>query len=140
MKYKRGDKVRIKGLDWYNENKDEDGRVMCGYTGFCKEMIGYCGKELTIDFIYDNDGKSLYVMKEPKINWGFTDDMIEGLVDEPQEKMVSLEKVEEWLYKNFYESYNLTEYGKYDLDKPYIASLFDTINEMFDDLRETMEE
>lgn len=59
MKYKPGDKVKIKSLDWYNENKGEDGRVMCGCTGFCKEMKSYCGKELTIDFIYDSDGKSL---------------------------------------------------------------------------------
>ena len=64
--------------------------------------------------------------------------MIEGLVDEPQEKMVSLEKVEEWLYKNFYESYNLDDYGKYDLDEPYITSFFNTISEMFDDFRKTM--
>lgn len=54
-------------------------------------------------------------------------------------KMVSLEKVEEWLYKNFYESYNLNDYGKYDLDEPYIASFFNTIGEMFDDFRKTME-
>ena len=101
MKYKAGDKVRIKSLDWYNENKDEDGRVICGYISFCKEMTSYCGKELTIDFIYDSDGKSLYVMKESKINWGFwgfTDEMIEGPTDEPQDKMVSLDEVCNMLY------------------------------------------
>ena len=56
------------------------------------------------------------------------------------QKQKFIEKVEEWLYKNFYESYNLNDYGKYDLDEPYITSSFDTINEMFDDLRKTMEE
>ena len=143
MKYKPGDKVRIKSFDWYNANKDEDGRVMCDYIGFCKEMAKYCGAVLTIMTIGNQDigSKQKYFMHETDYAWGFTDDMIEGLVDEePQEKMVSLEKVEEWLYKNFYESYNLNDYGTYDLDKPYITSLFDTINEMFDDLRKTMEE
>lgn len=143
MKYKPGDKVRIKSLEWYNANKDKTGRVMCDYIGFCQEMTKYCGAVLTIMTIGNQDigSKQKYFMHETDHPWGFTDEMIEGLVDEePQEKMVSLEKVEEWLYKNFYESYNLNDYGTYDLDKPYITSLFDTINEMFDDLRKTMEE
>ena len=29
MKYKQGNKVKIKSLDWYNENKDEYGYVRC---------------------------------------------------------------------------------------------------------------
>ena len=74
-----------------------------------------------------------------KVEWACKQ-MVEWADEHPKKGMVSLEKVEEWLYKNFYESYNLNDYGKYDLDKPYIASLFDTINEMFDDFRKTMEE
>ena len=98
MKYKIGDKVRIKSLDWYETNEC-NGHVMCDRLAFLDTMVEWCGKELTIDFVYDYDnGISGYVMKEPKIQWIFTDDMIEGPVDaEPQEKMVSLEQVSEWL-------------------------------------------
>lgn len=37
MKYKVGDKVRIKSLDWYNTFKDEDGVVDCGQWYFDKK-------------------------------------------------------------------------------------------------------
>ena len=97
MKYKPGDKVRIKSLDWYNANKDEDGRVYCSYIGFCKEMVKYCGAVLTIMTIGNQDigTKQKYFMHETDYAWGFTDEMIEGLADEtePQEKMVSLDRV-----------------------------------------------
>lgn len=98
MKYKIGDKVRIKSLDWYETNEC-NGSVMCERLAFLDTMTEWCGKELTIDFIYAYDnGISGYVMKEPKIQWIFTDGMIEGPVDaEPQEKMVSLDKACEWL-------------------------------------------
>lgn len=136
MKYKPGDKVRIKSLDWYNENKDEDGRVYCDYIGFCKEMINYCGKELTIDFIHGDDGKSVYVMNEPKINWGFTDEMIEGLANEPQERMVSLDKACEWLRRN-YTNYMINDLSKYVED----VCSFDIFDDLLvDDFRKAMEE
>jgi hypothetical protein len=43
--------------------------------------------------IYTDERGSGYIMKEPRIQWRFTDGMIEGLADEPQKKMVSLDKV-----------------------------------------------
>ena len=100
MKYKPGDKVRIKSFDWYNANKDETGRVMCDYIGFCQEMTKYCGTVLTIMTIGNQDigSKQKYFMHETDYAWGFTDDMIEGLADEEsQEKMVSLKKVCSWI-------------------------------------------
>ena len=103
MKYKPGDKVKIKSLDWYDANKDEDGWVMCDYIGFCKEMAKYCGTVLTIMTIGNQDigSKQKYFMHETDHPWGFTDEMIEGLADgEPQEKMVSLDKVCKWLRAN----------------------------------------
>ena len=44
MKFKIGDKVKVKSLDWYNQNKDEYGDVWEGYTAFESIMSEYCGK------------------------------------------------------------------------------------------------
>jgi hypothetical protein len=98
MKYKTGDKVKIKSFDWYIANEC-GGLVTCDGIIFHERMARLCGKELTIDLVYTNDeGTSLYIMKEPETQWRFTDGMIEGLVEvEPQEKMVSLDKACEYL-------------------------------------------
>ena len=78
MKYKVGDKVRIKSLDWYNENKNKYGNIICGYMPFTSEMSIYCGEVLTICDIKDES--SYYHMK--KCEYMFTDEMIEGKVGE----------------------------------------------------------
>ena len=96
MKYKPGDKVRIKSLEWYKSNECER-RVMCDGVAFLEMMTEWCGKELTIDLIYTDERGSGYIMKEPKIQWRFTDGMIEGPVDESQDKMVSLDDACEYL-------------------------------------------
>ena len=137
MKYKPGDKVKIKSLDWYNANKDETGRVMCDYIGFCKEMTKYCGEVLTIMTIGNQDigSKQKYFMHETDHPWGFTDDMIEGLVDEeePQEKMVSLDKVCDILYAM------LTTQDINDYD--YVtAPAYDNVVDFVEDFRKRLEE
>lgn len=51
MKYKVGDKVRIKSLEWYNSaNKDEFGTIRNdeSYYIFLESMVQYVGKEATI--------------------------------------------------------------------------------------------
>lgn len=53
------------------------------------------------------------------------------------EKMVSVDKVKEWLYINFTETYRD---GDYDYGKPYIISSFDTLTEMFDSFNELIKE
>ena len=78
MKYKVGDKIRIKSLDWYNENKNKYGNIICGYMPFTSEMSIYCGEVLTICDIKDEF--SYYHMK--KCEYMFTDEMIEGKVGE----------------------------------------------------------
>ena len=79
MKYKPLDKVRIKSLDWYNMHCDDAGNVDCGCEIFEKDMKPYLGKVFTIHRIVDN---SKYEMEEAFDFFLFTDEMIEGLVEE----------------------------------------------------------
>lgn len=77
QKYKVGDKVRIKSLDWYNENKDEYGYIDYGCYMFFPCMSKFCGKTFEIAEVYSN----CYHVKEldaKTLEW--TDEMIEGLV------------------------------------------------------------
>lgn len=48
MKYKVGDRVRIKSFEWYNENKDKNGNVHCGDKVFDDYMSVFCGSVVTI--------------------------------------------------------------------------------------------
>ena len=97
MKYKPGDKVRIKNIKWYKKmlsipsklywidkpNGFFDG-IKCGSRVFTDGMCKFCGKVMTIQEV----GISFYLMEEDKIRYEFTDEMIEGLIDEPQEQMI----------------------------------------------------
>ena len=78
MKYKVGDKVLIKSLDWYNENKNKYGNINCGYMSFTSDMTIYCGAVLTICDIKDEF--SYYQME--KCEYMFMDYMIECKVGE----------------------------------------------------------
>lgn len=54
-KFKKGDIVRIKSLDWYDNNKDEKGNVtVTGYScSFTKVLSELCGKCLVIEKVED---------------------------------------------------------------------------------------
>ena len=89
MKYKVGDKVRIRNIKWYKKmlsipsklfwiNKSIgffDG-IRCGSRVFTDEMCKFCGKVMTIQEI----GTTFYLMEEDEIKYEFTDEMIEGIV------------------------------------------------------------
>ena len=79
MKYKVENKVRIKSLDWYNENKDEFGNIDINedFT-FYADRSKYCGKVFTISEVFDNS----YLVKEDNHEYYWSDEMIEGLVEE----------------------------------------------------------
>ena len=80
MKYKVGDKVRIKSLDWYNENRNILGNVDCGDALMTFEKIRFCGKIVTISSISDVTDR--YKIEEDNGLWIWTDEMIEGLVED----------------------------------------------------------
>lgn len=72
MKYKIGDRVRIKNIDWYNENKDEDGIVELSTHVFTPGMPQFCGRVMTISHV----GIDYYTMVEDLVGY-WTDEMIE---------------------------------------------------------------
>lgn len=75
-KYKVGDRVIVKSLDWYNENKNSRGSVDVPCT-FVLGMSEYCGKVVTIRY----QGGSCYSIEESwKYSW--SDEMFEGLAEE----------------------------------------------------------
>ena len=77
MKYKIGDKVRIKSIDWYNENKNKYGNIICGYHVFTEYMSKFCGCTMIVCNI-----TNLGVMTMDGSTRYWTDEMIEGLVEE----------------------------------------------------------
>jgi hypothetical protein len=80
MKYKVGDHVRIKSLDWYNENKDKYGFVDFSTSVFVPGMSQFCGKIVTIEDVFEEEDDVVYCMEGIDYDW--TDEMIEGLVEE----------------------------------------------------------
>ena len=98
MRYRKGDKVRIKSREWYNANKNSEGAVLFnGLRIFDEDMSKFCGKVVTIEH-YNERWHSYDIKEDGKVNFWY-DEMFEGLAieDELQEKMVSLDAVCEWL-------------------------------------------
>lgn len=83
-KYKIGNKVRVKSLDWYDNNKDSSYCVTIGdkKPRFTYGMSKYCGLVLTIDDHSEYEGE--YYMIEDDGVYTWTDEMFEGVVDDNQ--------------------------------------------------------
>ena len=79
MRFKVGDRVRIKSLDWYNKNRNDYGHVVCGNLCFNSHNKHWCGKIVTIKAVY----RDCYLVKENDAYWN--DIMIEGLVEDETE-------------------------------------------------------
>ena len=79
MKYKVGDKVRVKSPEWYINNYDILlGKIIMGTHIFTTSMAKHCGNIVTIDFVcYD----SYHIKEDDGLN-GWTDEMFEENVAE----------------------------------------------------------
>ena len=80
MRYKVEDRVRVKSHDWYYNNRDRIDEVACGNTNFIPDMVKYCEGIVTILSILPT--LKVYHIKEDGGMFNWTDEMIEGLVEE----------------------------------------------------------
>ena len=91
MKHKVGDVVQIKSLDWYNENKDEDGWVCEEHmSSFGCDMSEYCGMKAKISKISYNQ----YRIDIDDGHWEWCDYMLE---EDAPEDMVNHPSHYTWL-------------------------------------------
>ena len=79
MKYKVGDRVQIKSLEWYNKNKDDNREIKFENGIFTTLKSTFLGQIMTIEEITP---EKQYIFMEDKYKTLWTDEMIEGLVEE----------------------------------------------------------
>lgn len=117
MKYKVGDKVRVKSLDWYNANKNINGHIKCGMDTFTKDLAEYCDKVLTIEKVHANS----YTVNEAGWNW--TDGMFEGKVEDMKE--VKIEIPEGYMIDEKNSTFECIKFKKKDEIKITVAEGYD---------------
>lgn len=68
MRYKKGDRVRIKSLEWYYANKNSEGAIIFhDFRIFDESMSEFCGKVVTIDD-YIPRGNYYDIKEDGKVN------------------------------------------------------------------------
>lgn len=100
QKFKAGDKVIIKSLEWYNENKDYEGIVRLKENTFIPAMSKYCNQVMTIE--REKSGFN-FALKEDPENWSWTEEMF----DLVESKINSIEEKRDYVCKNF----DIIEFG-----------------------------
>ena len=88
MRYKVGDKVRVKSRDWYEKNQI-DGEVDCGGLPFTSWLADLCGTTQIIEVVDVCAGVSYYRFENVPYLWN--DLMLEGTADFPLEDDKALE-------------------------------------------------
>ena len=87
MKYKVGDKVRIKSKEWWDAQPKIKGDVDCGEYYFTKEMTPMCGKVVEISVL----GSVSYNLKGCLYHW--TDEMFDDSFSYNPEKSILSEEM-----------------------------------------------
>lgn len=75
MKYKVGDKVKVKSHEWYEDNANNIGEVECGNTVFIPYMENYCGSIVTIAQTFNHI--NCYAIEEDNGVHYWSDEMFE---------------------------------------------------------------
>ena len=88
MKYKVGDKVRIKSKEWWDAQPKIKGDVDCGEYYFTKEMTPMCGKVVEISVL----GSVSYNLKGCLYHW--TDEMFDDSYI-PEKSILSEEMIKD---------------------------------------------
>ena len=74
MKFKLGDKVRVKSLEWYDTMiKDYSGCIRYNNESFVENMKTHCGKEAVVELV----GKDYYSLDIDRGFWSWYDWMLE---------------------------------------------------------------
>lgn len=88
MKYKVGDKVRVKSKEWWDaQPKNASGSVECGADTFNDFMTSMCGKVVEITDVLEDT----YFIKEYGLNW--TDEMFDDSFSYNPEKSILSEEM-----------------------------------------------
>lgn len=87
-KYKVGDRVVVKSLEWYNSHKNGEGTVNVPQY-FVLGMSKYCGQVLTIREVYAD---TCYYVDDAGYAW--SDEMFEGLESKVDSRPVPIKKID----------------------------------------------
>lgn len=83
-KYKVGDKVRIKSLEWWENNKNESGVIETSTNSFRPEMTKYCGKETAIIEIGEKRDATEYHIAIDEGYWYWNEEFLEDATNNEQ--------------------------------------------------------
>lgn len=94
LKYKEGDKVTVKNIEWYKKTKNKFDVILCGALEFTPlQAKQFCGKDVTIDLVMDDGG--YYCIKEDGYKFYWNDYMFEDVNKRNNSNSITQNRVDE---------------------------------------------